>query len=84
MRAEKRNRVTGVCTKVRVCVFPSVEITDEVRFGVAMCDVDGEGGALDGADTDGTGRALRNTQFLHVVSTRFSNISREVRPSVNN
>lgn len=46
-------------------MLPSVEMTDEVAFGVAMWDdVGDEGGALDGADAEGTGKALRKTQLL--------------------
>jgi hypothetical protein len=60
--AEKRKSDTGVCIRVLVWVSPSVEIID-VAFGVAIWDVEDEGGVLDGVDE--TGRALRNTQLLY-------------------
>jgi hypothetical protein len=40
-------------------------MTDEVGFGLAIWDVVDEVGVLDGVDSEGTGKALRNTQLLH-------------------
>lgn len=60
---------------------------DEVGFGVARWDAGEEGGILDGADADGTGRALRNTQLLCEclsVPCAATYLERKDRPSVNN
>jgi len=59
--AENRKSVTGDCTKVLLCVLPSVEMREAeacVRWDVES------GAVLLGVETDGLGSALRNTQSL--------------------
>lgn len=69
MSAEKRNRVTGVWRRVRVCVLPDVVVMHEAGFGSVHCCEDG---VVDEDAAEGIDRAFRKTQFLLLVSNLSS------------